>query len=222
MVPGGVSVWTREQIVRLPPEEYRAMSALIDEVGVRSARAQGLPAPITSTVRTHPQSHCKKNGTRRMIHHRSPHPSHRVHRIACSRTSGCTSRAPTPPARTTARPSYSASSRLVPSGSSSPKPPAEASRRWNRAACWTFTCTKPRSAADGARFCSTRFLKAKVGTPRGWRTTGRPRSSSRSWPNTTTLGRTLGKITTLSCSTSTGPLRLPTLALYARGTGDGR
>ena len=51
MVPGGVSVWTREQIVRLPPEEYRAMSALIDEAGVRSARAQGLPAPITSTVR---------------------------------------------------------------------------------------------------------------------------------------------------------------------------
>jgi len=51
LVPGGVSVWTREQIVRLPPEEYRAMSALIDEAGVRSARAQGLPAPITSTVR---------------------------------------------------------------------------------------------------------------------------------------------------------------------------
>ena len=67
MVPGGVSVWTREQIVRLPPEEYRAMSALIDEAGVRSARAQGLPAPITSTVRNALPSHCQKNGTRRMI-----------------------------------------------------------------------------------------------------------------------------------------------------------
>ena len=157
-----------------------------------------------------------------IAHPTRPHPSHRIHRIACSRTSACTSRAPTPPARTTARPSYSASSRLVPSGSSSPKPPAEASRRWNRAACWTFTCTKPRSAADGAHFCSTHFLKVKVGTPRGWRTTGRPRSSSRSWRSTTTLGRTLGKITTLSSTTSTGPLRLPTLARYARGTGDGR
>ena len=67
LVPGGVSVWTREQIVRLPPEEYRAMSALIDEAGVRSARAQGLPAPITSTVRNALPSLCQKNGTRRMI-----------------------------------------------------------------------------------------------------------------------------------------------------------
>ena len=67
MVPGGVSVWTREQIVRLPPEEYRAMSALIDEAGVRSARAQGLPAPITSTVRSTPTMTKQKNGTRRKI-----------------------------------------------------------------------------------------------------------------------------------------------------------
>ena len=65
LVPGGVSVWTREQIVHLPPEEYRAMSALIDEAGVRSARAQGLPAPITSTVR---KTSKQKNGTRWMIH----------------------------------------------------------------------------------------------------------------------------------------------------------
>ncbi|ACO65971.1 predicted protein, partial [Micromonas commoda] len=51
LTPGGVSVWTRDAIVRLPPDEYRAISALIDEAGARSARAQGLPAPITSTDR---------------------------------------------------------------------------------------------------------------------------------------------------------------------------
>ena len=47
MVPGGVSVWTREQIVRLPPEEYRAMSALIDEaeaVRFRSSLRQSVSA----------------------------------------------------------------------------------------------------------------------------------------------------------------------------------
>ena len=198
-----------------------------DRRGGRAIRARaGAPGAhhVHGTQRTS-RAIAKRTAPVGRFIHRSPHPSypsHRVHRIACSRTSGSTSRAPTPPARTTARPSYSASSRLVPSGSSSPKPPAEASRRWNRAASWTFTCTKPRSAADGAHFCSTRFLRAKVGTPRGWRTTGRPRSSSRSWPNTTTLGRTLGKITTLSSTTSTGPLRLPTLERYARGTGDGR
>ena len=63
LTPGGGSVWTRDAIVRLPTDEYRAISALIDEAGARSARAQGLPAPITSTVR--PSAPPKKTGTRR-------------------------------------------------------------------------------------------------------------------------------------------------------------
>ena len=69
-------MWTRDAIVRLPPDEYRAISALIDEAGARSARAQGLPAPITSTVR--PSAPPKKTGTRRQQsddeHPRSPPP----------------------------------------------------------------------------------------------------------------------------------------------------
>ena len=69
-------MWTRDAIVRLPPDEYRAISALIDEAGARSARAQGLPAPITSTVR--PSAPPKKTGTRRQQsddeHPRSPTP----------------------------------------------------------------------------------------------------------------------------------------------------
>ena len=68
-------MWTRDAIVRLPPDEYRAISALIDEAGARSARAQGLPAPITSTVR--PSAPPKKTGTQRQSddeHPRSPIP----------------------------------------------------------------------------------------------------------------------------------------------------
>ena len=47
----GVTAWTREKIAALSREEFRAMQALVDEAGVRSARAQGLPNPITSVVR---------------------------------------------------------------------------------------------------------------------------------------------------------------------------
>jgi hypothetical protein len=47
----GVTPWTKESISRLHPDERQALTALIDEAGVRSGRAQGLPCAITSVVR---------------------------------------------------------------------------------------------------------------------------------------------------------------------------
>ena len=47
----GVTAWTRDAILSLPRDEQRALTALVDEAGVRSARAQQLPNAITSVVR---------------------------------------------------------------------------------------------------------------------------------------------------------------------------
>ena len=66
LTPGGVSVWTRDAIVRLPPDEYRA---LIDEAGARSARAQG---PGAHHVHGTSVGTAEENGTRRQSDDNTP------------------------------------------------------------------------------------------------------------------------------------------------------
>ena len=77
----GVTAWTRDAILSLPRDEQRALTALVDEAGVRSARAQQLPNAITSVVRRAraEQASVRPPRSRRAVPHPDPLSSARLH-----------------------------------------------------------------------------------------------------------------------------------------------